>query len=214
MFQYIKKIPSHLYLSFGILLFIFVFPLVDSNSIFDFFGPLSYSIILISILSVIEKRKTRELKILYGLILISVSFIWIGYFSLDNTINIISFIFNIIVFVNASVIMIRQIVESDQVDAKVIIEVVNGYLLIGVMFTLTNTLIWELNHQSLNIATAEFSDLVYYSFITLTTIGYGDIAPQTEWSKMVSVFFGLTGQLYLTIIVALIIGKFLNKKNN
>jgi len=210
--QSIRKIPSHSFLSIGIFLFIFVFPVIDSTSIFDFFGPLSYSIIMISILSVIEKRQNTEFKILYSLVLISVFFIWMMYFSSFQTINIISFTFNIIVFINASIIMIRQIVNSAKVDSKVIMEVVNGYLLIGVMFTLTNTLILELNPQSINITSHEFSDIVYYSFITLTTIGYGDIAPQSEWAKMVSVLFGLTGQLYLTIIVALIIGKFLNKK--
>ncbi len=212
--QSIKKLPSHIYLLLGIFLFIFVFPLIDHCSILDIFGPFSYSIILISILSVIEKRKTRKLKVLYGLIFVSIFFIWMRYFTSDDTINIISFIFNIIVFINASVIMIQQIIKSDKVDPKVIIEVINGYLLIGVMFTLTNTLIWELNHDSISIKSSEFSDLVYYSFITLTTIGFGDIAPQTEWAKMISVLFGLTGQLYLTIIVALIIGKFLNNKNN
>ena len=212
--QSIKRLPSHIYLLIGIFLFIFVFPLVDHISLFDFFGPLSYSIIIISLFSVIEKRKDNEFKILAVLIIISVFFIWLRYFFQDKAINVLSFLFNIIVFISATIIMIRQIVESKKVDSKVIIEVINGYLLIGVMFTLTNTLIWELNHQSINIPTTEFSNLIYYSFITLTTIGYGDIAPQTEWSKMVSVLYGLTGQLYLTIIVALIIGKFLNKKNN
>ena len=108
--------------------------------------------------------------------------------------------------------MIRQIIASKEVDTKVVMEVINGYLLVGVMFTLTNTLLWELDHTSLNIPSAEFSNFVYYSFITLTTIGYGDISPQTEWTKMASILFGLSGQLYLTIIVAFIIGKFLNKK--
>ncbi len=212
--QSIKKLPSHIYLLLGIFFFIFVFPLIDHHSILDIFGPFSYSIILISILSVIEKRKTRKLKVLYGLVFVSIFFVWMRYFTPDDTINIISFIFNIIVFINASVIMIQQIIKSDKVDPKVIIEVINGYLLIGVMFTLTNTLIWELNHDSISVQSTGFSDLVYYSFITLTTIGFGDIAPQTEWAKMISVLFGLTGQLYLTIIVALIIGKFLNNKNN
>jgi len=210
----LRKLPSHLYLFFGTLLFIFVFPLVDHGSMFDFFGPLSYSIIIISILSVIEKKEGAEFKILTGLIVISVFFIWMMYFFHYRTINILSFLFNIIVFTSATIIMIRQIVASDKVDTRVIIEVINGYLLIGVMFTLSNTFIWGLNPQSLNVPSAEFSNLVYYSFITITTIGYGDISPQTEWAKMVSILFGLMSQLYLTIIVALIIGKFLNNKNN
>ena len=60
----------------------------------------------------------------------------------------------------------------------------------------------------------EIANFVYYSFITFTTIGYGDIAPLSHTSKLASVFFGISGQLYLTIIMALIIGKFLSKKKN
>jgi len=212
--EIIRKLPSHLYLFFGTMFFIFVFPLVDHSSLFDFIGPLSYSIIIISILSVIEKRRGAEFKILTGLIIISLFFIWIMHFFHYRTINVLSFLFNIIVFVSATIIMIQQIVASEKVNARVIIEVINGYLLIGVMFTLTNTFIWGLNPDSLSIPAAEFSNLVYYSFITITTIGYGDISPQTEWAKMASILFGLMSQLYLTIIVALIIGKFLNNKNN
>ena len=210
----IKQLPSHLYLSLGIFLFVFVFPIIDRSSLFDFIGPLSYSIITLSILGVIENKRQSKLKGLHILILISVILIWVMHLTNLNFFNILSFAFSIIVFMSASVIMITQIVESKSVDVKVIGEAINGYFLIGVMFTLTNTLLWTFNHDSIGIDTPEIANFVYYSFITLTTIGYGDIAPQSDFAKLASVFFGISGQLYLTIIMALIIGKFLNKKNN
>ncbi|NOR88120.1 MAG: hypothetical protein GQ527_10960 [Bacteroidales bacterium] len=212
--QLIKSLPSHLFLSIGIFLFVFVFPIVDRSSLFDFIGPLSYTIITLSIIGVIENKKHSKVKGLHILISISILFIWILYFTNISVFNILSFAFSIVVFMSASVIMITQIVESKTVNAKVIVEAINGYFLIGVMFTLTNTLLWTYNHDSIGIDTPEIANFGDYSFITLTTIGYGDIAPQSDFAKLASVFFGISGQLYLTIIMALIIGKFLSKKNN
>ena len=212
--QSIKRLPSHILLSIGIFLFVFIFPIIDRSSLLDFIGPLSYTIITLSIIGVIENKKQSKVKGLNILISISILFIWIMYLTNLTVFNILSFAFSIIVFMSASVIMISQIVESKNVNSKVILEAINGYFLIGVMFTLTNTLLWTFNHDSIGIDTPEIANFVYYSFITLTTIGYGDIAPQSDFAKLASVFFGIGGQLYLTIIMALIIGKFLSKKNN
>jgi voltage-gated potassium channel Kch len=110
--------------------------------------------------------------------------------------------------------MISEIVKSKHVDTKLIMEAISGYLLLGVMFSITSAILYGLQPASFKLAGVnKMSDIIYFSFITLTTIGYGDISPQTDIARVVSVFFGLSGQLYLTIIMALIIGKYLNKNN-
>jgi voltage-gated potassium channel len=53
----------------------------------------------------------------------------------------------------------------------------------------------------------------YFSFVTLTTVGYGDISPSNEAGQALSLLIGLSGQIYLTIIMAIIIGKYLNRQN-
>ncbi len=209
----IKKMPSHLYLSLGIFLFVFVFPIIDKSTYFDFIGPVSYSMITLSILSVIKYKNEKRLLFMHILIWLSILLIWLIYFTNSSFVFVLSFAFSILVFFRASIIMIAQIVKSKDVDSKLILEAINGYFLIGVMFTLTNTLIWRFNHNSIAIEDARIADFVYYSFITLTTIGYGDIYPISDFAKLSSVFFGISGQLYLTIIMAFIIGKFLNKQN-
>jgi voltage-gated potassium channel Kch len=56
--------------------------------------------------------------------------------------------------------------------------------------------------------------LLYFSFITLLTIGYGDMVPLTPIAQKTTIFIGLSGQMYLTIITAIVVGKFLNKKKD
>ena len=55
--------------------------------------------------------------------------------------------------------------------------------------------------------------LMYFSFITLMTIGYGDITPITPLAQSASILIGLMGQFYLVIITAVVVGKFINQKS-
>lgn len=50
-----------------------------------------------------------------------------------------------------------------------------------------------------------FSDMLYFSFVTLLTIGYGDIVPIKEWGETAAVVEGIIGQFYIAILVARIV---------
>jgi hypothetical protein len=54
-------------------------------------------------------------------------------------------------------------------------------------------------------------ELVYYTMITLTTAGYGDITPQIPLTQSLSMFIAVTGQFYVAVIVAILVGKFSSK---
>ena len=49
-------------------------------------------------------------------------------------------------------------------------------------------------------------DCYYYSFTTLTTLGYGDITPVAKYAKILAIMEAITGPIYLAIFVAQIIG--------
>jgi len=55
-------------------------------------------------------------------------------------------------------------------------------------------------------ATATSSDYTYFSFVTLATIGYGDLVPATHLGQSLAVVEGLSGQVYLVTVVALVVG--------
>jgi len=52
------------------------------------------------------------------------------------------------------------------------------------------------------------SSFLYFSFITLLSIGYGDITPTTEFSQRLVVFFGLIGHFYTVFVIAIIVSKY------
>jgi hypothetical protein len=55
-------------------------------------------------------------------------------------------------------------------------------------------------------------DLLYFAYITLMTIGYGDISPMGALAKKAAVLIGLWGQFYMVIITALVVGKYLTSE--
>lgn len=54
------------------------------------------------------------------------------------------------------------------------------------------------------------SDMLYFSFVTIATLGYGDFLPHTETARMLAVLEAVVGQFYVAVIVALLVGKFIS----
>jgi len=61
------------------------------------------------------------------------------------------------------------------------------------------------------IANNGIDDMLYFSFITLTTIGYGDFSPTSALGQKLAILEGLIGQFYIAIIMAILVGKFLTR---
>jgi len=58
-----------------------------------------------------------------------------------------------------------------------------------------------------------FMDLVYFSTITITSIGFGDITPNTHTTKLLTSLFGVVGQFYSVVLVGILISKFTSSKS-
>ncbi len=55
---------------------------------------------------------------------------------------------------------------------------------------------------------------MYFSYITMLTIGYGDIYPLGHLAQKATVLIGLIGQVYIVILTAIMIAKYVNSKQN
>ncbi len=210
MITVLKRVPKSIFLLISIVSFVFILPLLKYPRLTELFNAIAYSFMLLSVFSIIDK-KTRFLKYM----VVAASFlIWLMYFSSSQASSYVAFLFSVVVFTITTVVMVMQIVSSKTVTGKVIVETICGYLLIGVIFGFLNSVLLWINPGSIGIdGPKTMADIMYYSFITITTIGFGDISPVSPGAKSLSILFGVISQLYLTIIMALIIGKFLNSKS-
>ncbi len=111
-----------------------------------------------------------------------------------------------------SVFSSRDITVNQLVGASCI------YLLLGSIWAILYSNVYFISNDAFQgIPEREtqlhFSEFVYYSFVTLSTLGFGDITPVSPFAKTLSFMQAVTGQLYLTIMVAGLVGKAINSSN-
>lgn len=160
--------------------------------------------------------------ILLPLVILTVASTWTHHFIQSYWMNLIDFTTSSITLTVYVVLMIRDMAHSRVVTRTTILSSVNGYILLGVLgailLSIANVTQMFLNGaQSPGIllpdnGIPEFSDYLYLSFITLTTVGYGDVLAVSHLTRSVAILIGLAGQLYMTILIAMLIGKFLVDK--
>jgi hypothetical protein len=124
----------------------------------------------------------------------------------------ISFFLTVLTLILYTISLIYHIAQARQVDKATLFVAINSYLLIGLTGSILLIIIDLFQPGAVIDMGVQENDLhtyFYFGFVTLTTLGYGDISPDGALARSVSVFIALTGQLYLVIIMALIIGKFL-----
>src|SRR5580700_2288883 len=123
----------------------------------------------------------------------------------------ITFGLNGILAVAGAVIVTRGVVGGIRVEQRVTLHSVMGaltvYLLAGLVFGFSYGVMDAIAGSPVlsHIGSDKHAEEVYFSFITLTTVGYGDIAPVAAAARMTSVLEALFGQLYLVTIVAVIV---------
>jgi Ion channel len=83
------------------------------------------------------------------------------------------------------------------------------YVVLGMLFASVASAVSAISGSSYfaGRSSANSSDYVYFSFITLATVGYGDLVPALRLGRALAVLEGLMGQLYLVTVVALLVGR-------
>ena len=120
----------------------------------------------------------------------------------------------ILLIVFFSVTILGYVLRSGRVTVDKIFAAICVYMLIGYAWTFTYALIDELQPGSFVALSATAADdyvareiqFRYFSFITLTTVGYGDILPRSAAARTMAVLEAITGQIYLTVLVARLVG--------
>lgn len=108
----------------------------------------------------------------------------------------------------APVLILRELTEHPVVDAQTLLGVLCVYLLLGLFFASVYDVLATAAPQPL-FATGDGSraDHLYFSLITLTTVGYGDLVPVPDLARTIAALEALMGQLYLVTIVALVVSR-------
>jgi len=107
---------------------------------------------------------------------------------------------------------IRYSLSSVRIDPEHLCAALSAYLLVGVCWGVIYVAVVRLQPDAMLAGGAPLAhglgmgDAIYFSFVTLATLGYGDITPATPVMRGLAVFEAIIGQLYLAIMVARLVG--------
>jgi hypothetical protein len=178
----------------------------------------AYTAIYISALFSLEKRS----KTLVLLFLTTIIMQWISAIFNLELLNDISKGVSVLFFLFVVFSLIRQIALAKEVSVTVILGSLTGYLLLGIVYSLfiffiIRTVPGAYTSQMGEImagAHIDASPPLYYTFITLASVGYGDITPLVPVSRSLATLMAVSGQFYIAVIVALLVGKFSSQRSS
>jgi hypothetical protein len=103
--------------------------------------------------------------------------------------------------------LVRRIRRDGTVTPQTLSGVLAIYLLLGMLFSFVYGLIGAIDVDALFAGrhVTNPSDNLYFSFVTLSTVGYGDFTPAADITRTFAITEMLTGQIYLVTVVSLII---------
>jgi voltage-gated potassium channel len=129
---------------------------------------------------------------------------------------------NIIFFAIVIASLFREIATAKVVTAQVILSAMTGYILLGIIFSVVVAAVIKNDQGAFNLAlkpdgikdaSAHLSESMYFGFVTLASLGYGDILPLKPYSRSLATFIAISGQLYIAAIIGMLIGKYVSRND-
>jgi hypothetical protein len=121
-----------------------------------------------------------------------------------------SLLMHALVYFSVIVLLLRYVFGPEVIDADRLWGAAAAYLMIGILWCFIYALI-ELEPATTFLVRGEpqrlqLTEFLYFSFSTLTTIGFGDIVPVTRGAQVAAIFEGIVGTLFLAILIAKLVG--------
>lgn len=118
----------------------------------------------------------------------------------------------------AIALIFREIYTATRITVNTIQGGICIYLMLGLLWALfygmTSTLDPDAFTQTLFVRGGGYTQVTYFSFTTLTTLGYGDITPVSELAQVLTNVEAIIGQLYPSIFIALLVGGYLSQRSD
>lgn len=203
------------YLFFTVMLLFLLRPflvgLTALNIITDIF---MWSILISCIWAVHDKKRDRVT--FSGLIILFITTGLLDLFLDDPAITWAGKILGVIVFAYLVAAIFLYLIRQEEVTGDMIMAAASEYILIGIMFCYMYFLLETVYPGSFNLPHKKMdrSTFLYFSFVTLTTTGYGDILPVSAQARSFAIFEQITGQLFVAVLVARLVGLYTARKQS
>src|SRR6266704_655458 len=167
-----------------------------------------FSLVLLAGVLAVADRK-RVLVIALMLAVPAVGGRWINHFRPDLVPPAVFLVGGLILIILVVAHLLRFVLRAPSVTTEVLCASISAYLMLGLMWTMAYWLVDQLTPGgafsfNTNAGTRSINGFngFYFSFITLSTVGYGDITPVSKVARMLAAMEAMTGLLYVAILIA------------
>src|SRR6266478_9272143 len=189
------------------LLFLF-FPFVEEIKGGDIIVSILLSLVLLSaVLAVANRRRTLIIALL--LAVPAVGGRWINHFQPHLVPPAIFLVAGLALVAFVVVNLLRFVLRAPSVNLEVLCASISAYLMLGLIWTIAYWLVAQLTPEAFAFNTTtgpkesmEGFNAFYFSFITLTTVGYGDITPVSKVARTLAAMEAITGLFYVAVLIS------------
>jgi len=198
-------------------LLFFFFPFVEEVQGGDLIVSLLLSLVLLSAVLAVSDRRS-VLLIALVLAIPAIAGRWINHFRPDLVHPAVFLTAALVLVAFVVVNLLRFVWRAPSVNIEVLCASISAYLMLGLMWTMAYWLVDQLTPGAFAFNAGPRSmngfNGFYFSFITLSTVGYGDITPVSRIARWLAAMEAMTGLLYVAILISRLVGLYSSAKSN
>jgi hypothetical protein len=122
----------------------------------------------------------------------------------------------VMAIVLAMTVALRHALARGAVDRERILAALDAYLLFGLLFGVVYWMldrVWPSSFGGVTPGTLELPRAIYFSFVTIATLGYGDVVPASPPAQGLAIVEGVSGQMYLAVLVARLVSLYAREQD-
>jgi hypothetical protein len=200
-------------------LLFFFFPFVEDVKGGDIIVSILLSLVLLSAVLAVADRK-GVFFIAIALAIPAIAGRWISHFRPDLVPPQVFLMAGLVLIAFVVANLLRFVLRAPSVNTEVLCASISAYLMLGLLWTVAYWLVDQLTPGAFAFNTNEGMQSIrgfnafYFSFVTLSTVGYGDITPVSKVARMLAAMEAMTGLLYVAVLIARLVALYSTPKSN
>lgn len=172
----------------------------------------NYSLVILASSLIASNVKTRTRTYLLGVL--AMTFIWLEFMDAGSrTLAVCRLVSSFALFLNFCILLLEQLRTIKTINLQFILGPILGFIYLGILGGILFEATHLIDSTSFHLM-GDYSGYVFYyfSFISITTVGYGDVTPLTPAAQSLTLVLNIIGQFYLAIVIGVFVGKYINVK--
>lgn len=174
---------------------------------------INYTLVILASSLIASNTKTRIRTYLLGVLTLVV--IWMEFsHPQSEIIKKVRLLSSFTLFLYFCILLVQQLRAIKTINLQFILGPILGFIYLGIIGGILFESVYFIDPNSFQLDSNYSGYIFYYfSFISVTTVGYGDITPITSQAQAITLTMNIIGQFYLAIVIAVFVGKYINVKS-